>query len=74
MTRVIDFRVTLPRSEFAPDASVGEDEAAYLGNYERVYTQGFGAGGDQGQQHTSSDGAREGLRELETGLETWRRC
>jgi len=45
MTRVIDFRVTLPLSEFAPHTAVGEDEAAYLGNYERVYTQGFGAGG-----------------------------
>ena len=43
MTRVIDFRVTLPLSEYAPDTHVGAGEAGYLGNYERVYTGGFGA-------------------------------
>ena len=42
MARVIDFRVTLPLSEFAPRAAVGEGDAAYLGNYERVYARGFG--------------------------------
>ena len=42
MARVIDFRVTLPLSEFAPTAAVGQDDASYLGNYERIYARGFG--------------------------------
>ena len=37
MGRVIDFRVTLPVEEYE------EDVAAYLGNYDRVYTRERGA-------------------------------
>ena len=38
MTRVIDFRVTLPIAEYAPKSAIGEGDAGYLGNYDRVYT------------------------------------
>ena len=43
MTRVIDFRVTLPPEEYGETPAGSTDESGYLGNYERVYTHERGS-------------------------------
>src|SRR5438270_5557492 len=73
MTRVIDFRVTLPLSEYAPDTHVGAGEAGYLGNYERVYTGGFGAAGvDQMLAEMDAAGVERAVLQAEWGFGDYR--
>lgn len=43
MTRVIDFRVTLPPGEYGESPAGSTEESGYLGNYERVYAGERGA-------------------------------
>ena len=74
MTRVIDFRVTLPVSEYAPETQVGEGDADYLGNYERVYTRGFGAGGvERMLAEMDAAGIERAVLQAEWGFGDYRR-
>ena len=43
MSRVVDFRVTLPAEEFGEAPAGTTAESGYLGNYERVYTHERGS-------------------------------